>query len=97
MTDISKYNLDMIEANIRKAFCDKCEFSTKEEIIPEEANLLNISNFTTEIQTDMPKHYYPDAEVVERIIADDKGKLKQDKETQKMYEMAKAMNICFGD
>ena len=88
----SKYNLDLIEANIRKAFCDKCEFSTKEEIIPEEANLLNISNFTTEIQTDMPKHYYPDAEVVERIIADDKGKLKPDKETQKMYEMAKAMN-----
>lgn len=88
----SKYNLDLIEANIRKAFCDKCEFSTKEEIIPEEANLLNISSFTTEIQTDMPEHYYPDAETVDRIIADDKGKLKPNKETQKMLEMARAMN-----
>lgn len=88
----SKYNLDLIEANIRKAFCDKCEFSTKEEIIPEEANLLNISNFTTEIQTDTPEHYYPNAEVVEKIIADDKGRLKPTKDTQKMLEMAKAMN-----
>lgn len=88
----SKYNLDLIEANIRKAFCDKCEFSTKEEIIPEEANLLNISSFTTEIQTDTPEHYYPDAETVDRIIADDKGKLKPNKETQKMLEMARAMN-----
>ena len=30
--------------------------------------------------------------MVERIIADDKGKLKPNKETQKMFEMAKAMN-----
>ena len=42
----SKYNISLIEANIRKAFCDKCNFSTKEELIPEEASLLNISNFT---------------------------------------------------
>lgn len=74
----SKYNRVLIEANIRKAFCDKCNFSTREELIPEEANLLNIANFTTTVQTDKPQDYYPDAKTVENIILDDKGKLKVD-------------------
>lgn len=74
----SKYNSALIEANIRKAFCDKCSFSTREELIPEEANLLNIANFTSTIQTDKPQDYYPDAKTVENIILDDKGKLKVD-------------------
>ena len=38
----SKYNKGLVEANIRKAFCDKTDFNTTEELIPEEANLLNI-------------------------------------------------------
>lgn len=74
----SKYNRALIEANIRKAFCDKCNFSTREELIPETANLLNITNFTPTIQTDKPQDYYPDAKTVENIILDDKGKLKVD-------------------
>ena len=74
----SKYNRALIEANIRKAFCDKCNFSTREELIPETANLLNIANFTPTIQTDKPQDYYPDAKTVENIILDDKGKLKVD-------------------
>lgn len=74
----SKYNRVLIEANIRKAFCDKCNFSTREELIPETANLLNIANFTPTIQTDKPQDYYPDAKTVENIILDDKGKLKID-------------------
>ncbi len=72
----SKYNYSAIEANIRKAFCDKCSFSTREELIPEEANLLNIANFTSTIQTEKPEDYYPDAKTVENIMLDDKGKLK---------------------
>lgn len=74
----SKYNRALIEANIRKAFCDKCSFSTREELIPEEANLLNIANFTTTVQTDKPQDYYPDVKTVENIILDDKGKWKVD-------------------
>ena len=74
----SKYNHALIEANIRKSFYDKCSFSTREELIPEEANLLNIANFTTTIQTDRLQDYYPDAKTVENIILDDKGKLKID-------------------
>ena len=72
----SKYNHSVIEANIRKAFCDKCSFSTREELIPEEANLLNIANFTPSVQTEKPEDYYPDAKTVENIILDDKGNLK---------------------
>ena len=72
----SKYNHALIEANIRKAFCDKCSFSTREELIPEEANLLNIANFTPTVQTEKPEDYYPDAKTVENIMLDDKGKLK---------------------
>ena len=72
----SKYNHALIEANIRKAFCDKCSFSTREELIPEEANLLNIANFSSTVQTEKPEDYYPDAKTVENIMLDDKGKLK---------------------
>lgn len=86
----SKYNRALIEANIRKAFCDKCSFSTSEELIPEEANLLNIANFTTTVQTDKPQDYYPDAKTVENIILDDKGKLKVDPKVQQLIELAKA-------
>lgn len=78
----------MVEANIRKAFCDKFGFNTTEELIPEEANLLNIANFTPEVYTDKPNDYYPAQSVVENIIKDDKGKLKIDAKTQQMIKLA---------
>lgn len=84
----SKYNRQLAEANIRKAFCDKLDFNTTEELIPEEANLLNIANFTPEVYTDKPADYYPVQRVVENIIADDKGKLKIDAKTQQMIKLA---------
>lgn len=74
----SKYNHKVVEANIRKAFRDKADFDTTEELIPEEASLLNITNFTPEFYTERPQDYYPKQEVVERIIKDDNGKLKVD-------------------
>ncbi len=74
----SKYNRKLVEANIRKAFCDTFDFNTTEELIPEEANLLNIANFTSEVYTENPGSYYPAQTVVENIILDDKGKLKID-------------------
>ena len=86
----SKYNHSLIEANIRKAFCDKCSFSTREELIPEEANLLNIANFTPTVQTEKPGDYYPDSKTVENIIQDDKGKLKVDPKIQQLIELAVA-------
>lgn len=84
----SKYNRSLVEANIRKAFCDKLDFNTTEELIPEEANLLNIANFTSEVFVDNLEDYYPRQNIVENIILDDNGKLKIDKKTQALLDLA---------
>ncbi len=83
----SKYNRNMVESNIRKAFCDTEDFETSEECIPEEANLLNITNFKPTISTDKPQDYYPDSNMVERIILDDKGELKADPKTEAAIQL----------
>lgn len=77
----SKYNCAIVEANIRKAFYDKLDVQTVEELIPEEANLLNIKNFASEVYTDTPTTYYPNQDMVEKIIKDDKGELELDPNT----------------
>ena len=84
----SKYDRNAVESNIRKAFCNKEDFNTSEECIPEEANLLNITNFKTEISTDKPQDYYPEQKIVENIILDDKGKLKVEAKTQQLIDLA---------
>ena len=84
----SKYNKGLVEANIRKAFYDKTDFNTTEELIPEEADLLNIANFTSEVYANNLDDYYPRQNVVENIMADDKGKLKVDKKTQQLIDLA---------
>ena len=84
----SKYDRKLIEANIRKAFCDKTDFETTEELIPEEASLLNIANFTPEVYTETPKDYYPEQSVVENIIKDDNGKLTIDNKTAQLIKLA---------
>ena len=84
----SKYDRAAVEANIRKAFCDMRDFTTKEELIPENAALLNIANFTPTVQTLKPDDYYPDQETVEKIRLDDAGKLKMDVKTQQMLALA---------
>lgn len=84
----SKYDLPLVEANIRKAFCARRDFTTEEELIPEEASLLNIANFTPVFSTDRADDYYPPQEEVEKIVKADKGKLAADKKTQEMMALA---------
>lgn len=72
----SKYDRRVVEANVRKAFCDRRSFTTTEELIPQESSLLNIANFTATVSTTTPNDYYPKQDLVERIILDDKGKFK---------------------
>lgn len=74
----SKYDRLATEANIRKAFCQKRNYKSKTEYIPEEASLLNISNFKPVIHSvpDKIKDYYPVQPVVENIMLDDAGKFK---------------------
>lgn len=83
----SKYDRSIVESNIRKAFCNKEDFNTSEECVPEEANLLNITNFKSEISTDNTKIYYPEQQVVERIILDDNGKLNADPKTEAAIQL----------
>ena len=84
----SKFNRKMVEANIRKAFCDKLDFNTVEECIPEEASLLNIANFKSEVYTECPNYYYPEQKIVDRIIKDDNGLLKADAKTERLIKLA---------
>lgn len=94
----SKVNVDIINANIRKAFIDKRDFSTAEETIPESASLLNIANFTGEVRTDTPEKFTPAQNIVENIIADDNGKLKIDAKTQQLIDLARETgNTEFAD
>lgn len=84
----SQYDIKHIESNIRKAFREKRDFTTKEELIAEKTSLLNIANFKTEIFTEHPQDYYPDYIVVDNIIKEDNGKLKMDAKTQQLMELA---------
>ncbi len=84
----SKYNIKEVNAAIRKAFCDKRDFSSTEELIPQESSLLIISNFKGTIQTDKPDDFIPNQETVEKIKQDDEGKLKIDKKTKQMMKLA---------
>ena len=86
----SKFDRRTVEANVRKAFCDRRSFTTTEELIPQESSLLNIANFTSTVSTTTPEDYYPKQDLVERIILDDKGKLKVDANTKKLMELAEA-------
>ena len=78
----SRYDRATVEANIRKAFCIKRTYTIKEELVPEEASLLNIANFQPVIHTDSTDAYYPKQGTVENIILDDQGKLKMKPDIQ---------------
>ena len=84
----SQYNLELIEANIRKAFYERRSFTTVEELIPNEASLLKIANLKTTVHTDNPSEYFPQQNTVENIMLDDKGKLKIDPRTAQMIALA---------
>ncbi len=87
----SRYDHALIESHIRKAFCDKRTYESKEELISESACLLNIENFTPSVHTDVPADYYPAQDVVERIVLHDKGQLKLKPKDQQLLEMAEAL------
>lgn len=74
----SRYDISAVNAYIRKAFIPRQDFTSFEEVIPQQSGLLNIKNFTEEIHTERIKDFYPDQETVESIILDDQGKRKVD-------------------
>lgn len=84
----SKYDISAVNANIRKAFAAKRDFTSTEELVPQQSSLLNIANFTSEVHTANPDCYYPEQTTVENIILDDKGKLKVNPKVQQLILLA---------
>ena len=85
----SHYNRVIVAANIRKAFARRRSFRTTEEVIPQEASLLKIENFTSKLYTEKPADYFPAQEQVEKIVLADQGKMimpDKVKETIKLLE-----------
>ena len=77
-----------MEANIRKAFCDKRRINSTAECIPESAALLNIANFSPTVRTQNAADYFPEQDTVEKIILDDNGELKMDGKVEQMIAIA---------
>jgi len=88
----SKYDLDMIKANIRKTFYDKRDYKTKETLDKTSARFLNNENFSSLIYTENEEKFYPSQDMVKNIIADDKGKLKINRKTQAAIKALEDIN-----
>lgn len=80
----SKYDTDEVNANIRRAFCSRRSFETEEELVPEESSLLKIGNFTprVEVKCTEKADFYPDTDIVEKIMRGDKGEYAADAKTE---------------
>ena len=79
----SRYNQDIIKSNIRKAFYEKRSFTTHEEVIPANAELLRVDNLISPYNTSDPENFYPDQSEVTKIIKADIGKITLDEKTLK--------------
>jgi hypothetical protein len=61
-----KYDHQRIRSLIRQAFTPQRDFSTKEEILPKQASLLQIERLTSPVEDS--EKYYPDQQVVHEIM-----------------------------
>lgn len=66
------YDIQNINSEIRKAFQKRYSFKTKEEVLFESKSLLNKDNFTETIKTSDASKFYPQKNIVDRIIQIDK-------------------------
>ena len=72
----SRHDRPTVEANIRKAFCEKRTYNSRTERIPESASLLNIANFQSVVRVENAEDYFPEQSTVENIMLADAGKFK---------------------
>ena len=78
----SKYNLSLLGSAIRKEFYTKRSFNSIEELIPLEASLLKVENFTPAIENHLPADYFPEAAGVAWVIYADENGIKSDPKDQ---------------
>lgn len=84
---LKNYIQEQIRSRIRIVFSPKRNFETKEEIISQRASLLKTENFSSIVQTSNPEKYYPNQDLVKKIIGLDTGVLNpEDEKTIKAIE-----------
>ncbi|HAY19061.1 MAG TPA: restriction endonuclease subunit R, partial [Rikenellaceae bacterium] len=67
-----EYDQEAIRSAIRQVFVPLRTLRVYEEVVPEEAELLRIDNLHDAVNASDSDIYYPDAEAVEEILAEDK-------------------------
>lgn len=87
----SKYDHNKIEENIRKVFCDKRDYKTREEKIKQDASLLIMQHFSNKITTNNAEKYYPGQIMVNKIIQDDNGQLEIPEEAEKAIALLEGL------
>lgn len=90
----SHFDRSVVEANIRKAFCDSRRFETIEEEISQQASLLRVENLHAVVQTNHPEDYYPEQQTVKNIIDDDRGKFKVNPDVEATIRFLLSMGMA---
>ena len=81
-----KYNHQRVRSLIRQAFAPRRDFTTKEEILPEQASLLQIERLTSPTQ-DCEK-FFPDQQAVHEIITWDEKPPQQELTAEQKAKIA---------
>lgn len=70
-----RYDMDAVNSNIRKAFYPVRDFVVKEERLPQQAKLLKVEHFSSQVMTSAAEvnKYIPDQQLVHKIVEADKG------------------------
>ena len=86
-----EYNQMQVRANVRRAFIPHRSIDVKEEVIPETTELLQIKNFQSTIEVNDTSKYFPNQELVLKIVDADKGKKHLKAEIQTTIDTLKAL------
>lgn len=86
-----QYDIGVVNSEIRKAFADKRDFKTVEELIPENSSLLNINNFSDEIFVSNEDDYYPTQYMVNQIMNSDQNDPEEKKKTEETIKALRSL------
>lgn len=91
----SHYDIAEVNANIRKAFYEKRILKVQQDLIDTNASLLHINADTIfspiEVLQSEERRYYPEKNMVENIIREDRGEVLVDDKTQSVIDGLIAM------
>lgn len=88
---------DHVRAHIRCAFAPKWHYEVKTEKIETTAQLLYVANFTSEVITQTPERYYPDASMVNQIMRADKQRTRLTPEQEQLLQKLQAEDAAMAE